>query len=33
MLEPNARHEVLFEENKVGIYARIVKWVLDYEQK
>lgn len=30
---PNARHEVLFEENRGSVYSNIVKWVEQYVEK
>ena len=32
-LVPNARHEVLFEENRGAVYSNIVKWVEQYVEK
>ena len=32
-LVPNARHEVLFEENRGAVYSNIVKWVETYVEK
>lgn len=32
-LVPNARHEVLFEENRGSVFSNIVKWVEHYAEK
>lgn len=33
VIEPNARHEVLFEENRGAIFSKIVSWVNQHEKK